>query len=354
MERKIDMKKYRRIALIPAYEPTEILIDVVRKLYEEDFRIIVVNDGSSSSRAVVFNSIMPYAEIFSHSVNKGKGEALKSGFRYIEETTPYDCVVATVDADGQHCVEDVIRCCEAAEKSNALVLGSRHFTGDVPLKSMLGNTITRVVCRFVGLNVFDTQTGLRAFRSEMIPVLLNIEGERYEYEMNMLLECNEKGIKIDEVEIETVYIDGNSSSHFNPLKDSYRIYKRIIKFAASSIIGFITDYLLFTIFAFLTAGLGAGASLTFSNIAARICSCSVNYSLNRNLVFKSKNGVAKSAAQYFALAAGIMLLNTIVLNVFVGILGVNVYLAKILVELLFFSVSWIVQQKLIFKQADQC
>lgn len=104
----------------------------------------------------------------------------------------------------------------------------------------------------------------------------------------------------------------------------------------------------------ITSGLGTGFSLTFSNITARICSCSVNYTLNRKLVFKSTNGVAKSAAQYFLLASCIMLLNTIVLNIFVSILGLNPYLAKILVELIFFSLSWFVQQRFIFRQTAQC
>jgi glycosyltransferase involved in cell wall biosynthesis len=247
-----------------------------------------------------------------HSGNKGKGRALKTGLAYIKENFPKDSVVVTLDADGQHTVKDAIRVCRhAAENPGCLLLGSRSFGGDVPARSRFGNSVTRFVYRLsTGTQVNDTQTGLRAFGFEMIPLMLGVEGERYEYEMNVLLECSRQNIPIKEVEIETIYLNNNSASHFNTLKDSFRVYREIIKFAASSFTGFVVDYGMYSLLVILTGGLGTSVSIPISNIIARITSASVNYSINKRYVFQNKDSVAKTATQYFVLAACILAGNT--------------------------------------------
>lgn len=338
------MSDVKRIAIVPAYEPDSALNDVAAELKENGFDVVVINDGSGSGYDGVFAAAEEYAAILEHEVNRGKGAAIKTGLRYISEkyTAPY--TVVTVDADGQHKVKDAVRICETAEQhSDSLVLGSRRFTGKIPLRSRFGNTVTRFVYRMAsGVKVYDTQTGLRAFSAEALPRMQEIEGERYEYEMNVLMRLAKEKIPIREEWIETVYLNDNSSSHFKAVKDSCRIYKEILKFSASSLIGFCVDYAMYCLL------FGITGKPEISNIAARVVSASVNYTLNRKMVFKSKASVWKSALQYFALAAGILACNTLLLKLLTS-LGVNAYLAKIPVEIVMFAVSWLVQHRLIFK-----
>ena len=337
----------KRIALIPAFEPDRHLIDVLSGLSLNGFEAVVVNDGSSPERNDIFAEASQHSTVLTHDINRGKGEALKTGLKYICEhyTAPY--TVVCVDADGQHRTEDAIRVCERSESErDALVLGSRRFTGRVPFKSRAGNSITRFVFRISsGVSVYDTQTGLRAFSDMLIPELLDIQGERYEYEMNMLMQMARERVPIREVPIETIYLDDNASSHFNPLIDSAKIYWEILRFSGSSLIGFCVDYLLYCILNAVTG------QLIFSNVAARIVSATVNYTINRNVVFKSRVSVVRSALQYILLAVAIIVCNTLLLKYLTG-LGVNRYLAKIPVEMIMFLVSWSVQHMLIFRNPE--
>lgn len=342
-----------RIALIPAYEPESQLIDLLQNAQEKGLKTIVIDDGSGHSFSDIFDRAAEFAVILTHSENRGKGCAIKTGLKYIREHDSRPYTVVTMDADGQHQISDAVRVCEAAEHHlNALILGSRQLRENVPLRSRFGNTITRFVYRVsTGLRIHDTQTGLRAFSDELLPVLLEISGKRYEYEMNVLLEFARKGIRIEETLISTIYFNKNNGSHFNTLKDSYRIYKEILKYSASSLISFLLDYSLYSLFTVLTGGLG-GFSLTVSNIAARIISASVNFTINRKLVFKSEKSVWKSAVQYFALAAAILAGNTFVLSLLVEQLGMNQFTAKLLTEILFFVLSWLVQRFIIFRRKE--
>ncbi len=220
------------IALIPAYQPAEGLIDLLEELTDSGFDIIVVNDGSSAEYEDIFVKASVYAMVLSHSHNRGKGAALKTGLKYIESRYGEDCTVVTMDADGQHTSDDALKVVRTAvENPGTMVIGMRALDKNVPLRSRFGNTITRFVYHLAtGMSVHDTQTGLRAFSGELIPKLSDIPGERYEFEMNELLILPESGVKIMECEIRTIYLDDNSSSHFNSIKDSARIYREIFRF----------------------------------------------------------------------------------------------------------------------------
>ncbi len=340
------------VALVPAYEPTETLVELIGQLDDAEFNIVVIDDGSGEKYGDIFRAVRCCATVLTHVKNKGKGCALKTGLSYIKDHYPENTVIVTLDADGQHKVLDAVRVCQAAEKNaNRLFLGSRSFGKNVPARSLFGNTITRFVYRLsTGTHVRDTQTGLRAFNTGMIPFMLNVNGERYEYEMNVLLECSRCGMPIEEIEIETVYYENNTASHFSTIKDSFLVYREIIKFAASSFTGFLVDYGLYSLLIVLTAGLGTAFSVPLSNVSARIVSAGVNYSINRHFVFKCKSGVVKTAAQYFALAAVILLGNTLLLSFLVDSLHVNKFAGKIFTEITFFTVSWLAQRYVIFRK----
>ncbi len=339
----------RRIALIPAYEPDNRFPELAKEVSLAGFQLIVVDDGSGSQYAELFQKVKQYAVVLTHSKNCGKGCALKTGLTYIQEHFSDDDTIVTMDSDGQHTVRDAHRLCSYAEKHpDSLVLGSRALKENVPLRSRFGNSVTRFVFRLTtGLSVHDTQTGLRAFGCELVPFLLSISGQRYEYEMNVLLACAKNQIPVDELEIETIYMDNNAGSHFDTVKDSFRVYKEILKFSASSFISFLVDYSLYSLLLILTG------NLTASNIGARVVSATVNYTVNRKLVFQSKAGIARSAGQYFLLAAAILAGNTLVLHILSDGLGVNRYLAKLITELLFFTISWLIQHFIIFRRKTE-
>jgi len=217
----------RVAVLIPAWDPDRTLIPLVASLLELGFgAIIVVDDGSSSSE--IFSELKPLDRVhmLRHAINLGKGRALKSGINYFLCDFPAFDVLVTADADGQHAAADIARVATAAlRNSTKAVLGSRGFVKDVPLRSRIGNGFTcRIFALVTGVRLIDTQTGLRAFPRSMLPSLLVLEGERYEYEMNVLTYICRTGSKPLEVPIETIYFEGNKSSRFNPIRDSMSIY----------------------------------------------------------------------------------------------------------------------------------
>lgn len=217
------------IILIPAYEPDSKLLKLLREINNK-YPVVVVNDGSNKAYKDIFNEVKKYAHLLSYDKNMGKGYALKTGLNYIEDT--YDnYIVVTMDVDGQHTLKDALRLCDyVKEHKDTLALGKRYFTKNTPIRSRIGNYITRKVFKLVTKNkIYDTQTGLRAFSNELIDYMINIPGNRYEYEMNVLLNLKKDNIKHTEIPIETIYLDHNKSSHFNSLTDSYKVYKEIFK-----------------------------------------------------------------------------------------------------------------------------
>ena len=244
-----DTTKKRAVVLIPAYKPDERLIDLTRELIVENgLDVLLVDDGGQEAFAHIFDACRALgAEVAVHAVNMGKGRALKTGINAAMLKWPDMAGIVTADADGQHTPADILRLIDALhEHPDKLVLGSREFTGDVPFKSRWGNRITRFVYALAsGVKVGDTQTGLRALPAASLPAMVRIEGERYEYEMNVLLKLRDMGLGVFEVPIETIYIDDNAGSHFNPVRDAFKIYMVIFKYLFSSATSFVVDYALY-------------------------------------------------------------------------------------------------------------
>jgi len=332
------------IALIPAYKPTEVLPDLVRQCRKNGLTVVVVDDGSGEEYTGVFTACGAEATVLRHGENEGKGRALKTGLAYIADRWGSETVVVTLDADGQHKIEDAVAVCAIAdEHPEALVLGGRRFERKVPLRSRFGNAVTRFVYRVsTGYRVYDTQTGLRAFSGSMLSRLSGIPGERYEYEMNMLFTLAKDGVEILEHPIETIYAEDNAQSHFHAVWDSLRIYKEILKFSASSFLGFLVDYAVYSLLLLFTD------VLWVANVIARIISATVNFTVNRRYVFDSRESVWKSAVKYVLLAAVILAGNTVVLNLLVNA-GLHKLGAKLITELFFFIFSWLIQRLLVFR-----
>ena len=355
------------VVLIPAFKPEEALVGFSKELLEQGFKdIIVVDDGSGELFKEIFSELKAMGcTLLTHEVNKGKGRALKTAFEYILVKNLDIKGVVTADADGQHLIPDIIRVGgEMLQSESTMVLGSRVLSKKAPLRSRLGNAITRTVFNVVsGQKVHDTQTGLRALPIESLKDILLLSGEHYEYEMNMLLDAKRLKLTIKEIEIETVYIDDNSGSHFNAWLDSWRIYKliiwktfkRIIMFGGSSLISFGIDYTMFTLLNIVVPkiawlNISGAKELLVAVVGARIVSATTNFLINRNFVFAQKTGgkLPKHIFGYVALVALIMTANYFILLGFTS-LGLNVYIAKVITEALLFMVSFFVQHRIIFK-----
>ena len=342
--------------IIPAYKPSEELPALLKqfKAYPE-YTPIVVDDGSGDAFRSIFDALPEGVQLLRHPENRGKGAALKTALAHVLSNCPQCELAVTADADGQHRCEDIRRVClTAAENPEALVLGSRQFEGNVPLRSRLGNGLTRQVFSIAsGVKVYDTQTGLRAFGRRAMQRFVDVPGERYEYEINMLLTAAQSGMPVIEEKIETVYLNDNASSHFNAFRDSFKIYLCIFKFSASSLLAFVIDYLLALLFKGLTASWAASVSLNFSVIAARIISASVNFAVNRKVVFKGNESLSRAAVKYALLAVCILALNLAMMHLFTIALNWPFALAKILTEVLLFYLSFVMQGKFVFRSLSK-
>lgn len=337
-----------RIVIIPAYNPDEKLEKLVEENCFLENEVIVIDDGSDNQFQKIFWNIEKYCIVLHHNKNKGKGAAIKTALNYIKDELPHCNVIGIMDADGQHLTEDMEYLMnEAANNAKSLVVGARRIDQKMPWKSRFGNKITRGVFHLItGVTLSDTQSGLRAFSRDLLETFLNVYGDRYEYETNVLLMCAKKNIPIHEFSIHTIYHDKeNSCSHFRKFRDSVRIYKDLLKFALFSLTGFAIDYILFTIFAVLLPK--TAMALTLGNISARIVSGYYNYRMNCRFVFH-QHETMRTTVEYIGLASAILFANSIILNSFVFLIDMPIYIAKILTELMMFLISWMIQNKVIF------
>ena len=336
------------IVLIPAYQPDMRLARLVLELHRADpkVRIIVVDDGSGPHYSVYFTAAQAAgATIVTSARNRGKGRALRAGIAKAIAIAPGE-VVVTADADGQHEVGDILAVGRRAEESGRIVLGARSFGEDVPARSRFGNRATAVLFRLAtGVRLCDTQTGLRAFPSEDLLWLLDAPGDRYEYELSVLLRAAESRLPLEEIPIATIYEEGNPTSHFRPIRDSARIYPPLLAFSASSIAGFVVDYL---------GVLGLNALLggiLVPVLGARILSAGVNFALNRRVFRAARGSVVSSAVKYAALALALVGASSVGIFLLTRA-GLALWAAKPLVDVVLYLASYRIQRRLVFTECE--
>lgn len=333
--------------LIPAYQPNDKLIELIENLKKScDFPIIIIDDGSGEKYSKIFDKAKSLnCEVISYPENHGKGYALKTGIQYLKEISETEGFVSA-DADGQHLPKDIINIANTLlDKNLDLVIGTRDFSlPEIPLRNKFGNKCSILVFNaMTGLDLNDTQTGLRAYSSKLFDLLLETDGNRYEYEFNFILRISEEDINYTQVQIETIY-DGNKSSHFRPIKDSVLIYKPVAKFFVSSILSAIIDFVLLFVFKRITN------NLLQSVVLARIISSLFNFIVNRNIVFNKKTGKLSSHfVKYYSLALVILALNYLSLHLLNEVIGMPLVIAKIIVEIILYTLSFIAQKRMVFK-----
>lgn len=348
------------IILIPAYKPDQSLVRLARALraQDPDAEILVIDDGSGSTYAPIFTELrIDGVTVQTHPANRGKGAALRTGIEWAQTNRPGEILV-TADADGQHLPRDIFRVgvrteTAAAAGQRSIILGVRTKpdpnAGEegtkVPLRSKIGNSATvGFFALATGARVADTQTGLRGFTPQILDWLLQIPGDKYEYEFSMLLRATRADVELVQVPIVKVYEPGNPTSHFRPLQDSARIYAPLLLFLASSFVtGFLVDALA------LFALVALGVPLLGAVVGARIISALTNFTVNRIIMHDggSRPSTSSSLVRYATLAVGILAANAALMEALTG-LGASLLVAKILTELILIPVSFAVQRRWVF------
>jgi putative flippase GtrA len=330
------------IVIIPSYNPNDKLIKVVKDLKQVNLNnLVVVDDGSASK--TIFKKLEKECIVVHHNINMGKGAAIKTGVRKaIKEYKNINGFIF-VDGDGQHLAKDVKKINDELNKNDEIILGVRDFNDpNVPSRSKFGNKASRLYFKLAtGKTLSDTQTGLRGIPYKYENYLLYTEGNRYEYEMNFLLNTANDGIPFKTINITTVYEENNKESHFNPIKDSIRIYAEPLKYIVSSLSSFIIDVLLFSLFNKIS-GL-----VFFANILARFISGTYNYCVNKYWCFKSygKHELPKYLLLFFTQ----MLISSGLLKLF-SLLDNHFIILKIIIDFIIFVVNYLIQKRYIFKE----
>jgi len=293
-------------ALIPTLNPPDKIIEITNGLISRGFeRVIIVNDGSTAEGSEnIFETLagIEGCTVLNHDINMGKGRALKTAFDYFIKNDMGHAGVVTLDDDGQHTIDDAISCAKALESNpDALIIGARDFSPankNVPIKSRLGNRITSKVFRFAcGVNISDTQTGLRAVPASLMAPLMDVSGERFEYETNMLLFAIDEGIEIVETPISTIYIEDNKATHFNALRDSWKIYKLLMSHILLALVPFVVDIALFALIYAMFPSDSAVTRIFYGTLAARAVSLLIGAFTSKKRIFKNRETRRQTASR---------------------------------------------------------
>lgn len=352
------------LIVIPTLNPPqELFKKYIDDLIKEGFdSILIVNDGSKVEFKPLFDELATKKEctVYNHAVNLGKGRALKNSINYfltLPNVQDYIGII-TADSDGQHEIKDVIKVRDAmVANPTKLYFGSRNFDGeDIPAKSRFGNKMTTNLVKLLyGKKIRDTQTGLRGIPAPIASLFIDLNGERFQYEMNMLVSAVRSNIDVEEIEIKTLYFDDNSETHFRPIQDSLEIMGTLLgtffKYIMSSVSSFAVDLLLFQLMIILFRQLDNDLRIVISTVIARIGSSIINYLINKNIVFENKEKDSSLLIKYFSLVVVQMSISALLVALFYRVTGMQETLIKVLVDSFLFLVSYRIQKLYVFKSS---
>ena len=345
------------VGIIPSYMPDEKLEQTVAGCLQtcgNIQRLVVVDDGSGPEYAEVFDRVGAAderVEVLHLGVNIGTGGAIKVGIQHTIHRYPDATGFAVFDADGQHHPEDVRNVvARFLENPEVFVIGVREYHDpniEIPLRSRFGNRVTEIVFRLcTGVHLSDTQSGLRCYPRKIAAMCTQIEKSRYEFQLEALILAVENAACV-QVPIRTIYEENNRRSHFRPILDSLRIYVVFLRFIASSLISFAVDYVVFAV-AYLLLEPMACRAILYSLIVSRVCSCSVNFIINKFSVFRSKGRAVREAVSFVVLALLLFGLSYYGIWFMKEQLHVSPLISKILVEATLFVTSFAVQRFYVF------
>ena len=331
--------------LIPAYNPDENLISLVKELKERGFDILVINDGSPKVYDVIFSEVQNYALVSGYRENRGKGAALKYGIKKTLELFPNASYIITADCDGQHSATDICRVGEKLSDSSDFVLTTRDLRGKIPTRSRIGNSMSRVVYSLFNAKYLDdNQSGLRGFSVKHADWMLNVSGDKYDYEMNVLFYAAKLRIKICEMPIKTIYINENKSSHFKPVEDTIKIYKAVFKTSFATLF-----FSAVTLICVLLFDIFMSWNYFYITIPASCLVCAAfRFIINKLIVFKNINYRASFTSCLINIVrsalytASCFLLSFLRLDMFVSFLISVVFFAA--VQYYCFKLSYIIKR----------
>lgn len=351
------------IIVIPALNPGETLITYVNELIHSGInQVVLIDDGSCAAQKEIFQTLVlqhPECRLLIHEQNRGKGRALKDAFAYILSQKEWEGLnVITADSDGQHLVKDILLLDAQMQEASlgnspCLFLGCRNFERkNIPWRSRFGNRLTSVLFRLLYKeSVMDTQTGLRGIPYELLKPLSELKGERFEYEMNMLTEMALRKIPFRIVEIETIYLDNNSESHFRPIMDSFQIYRILLgnffRYCFSSVLSALLDLLLFTVISRMLPD--SPYQILIATVIARLFSSLFNYWCNKTLVFRDANRAKASIYKYYGLCITAMFVSAGMVTL-LSPLPVPNTLIKMFVDTILYLFNYYIQKHYIFTQ----
>lgn len=223
MELQTLFEKHSVYVLIPTYNNATTIAQVIQSVQAYTDRVLVVNDGSTDNTATVLAGFKSIAQV-SYPVNKGKGYALRQGFKYLQGSDVK--YVITIDSDGQHKPSDLIHFIENIDKHpTAIMMGARDMAqANVPGKSSFGNKFSNFWFKFqTGIDMPDTQTGYRLYPLYLMKDI-SLLTNKYELEIEVIVKSAWRGIEVVAVPIDVYYpVKEERISHFRPFKDFSRI-----------------------------------------------------------------------------------------------------------------------------------
>ncbi len=341
----------KTVVLIPTLDPDEQLITVIRKCKEIGLhRFVVIDDGSAPASLTIFEEAQSLgAHVFRHDVNRGKGAALKTGITHAAAVFPDLDGVVTADADGQHTPSDILKIAQAVgAEEKGLILGVRDLTAaSVPARSRFGNQVSKILFFLMtGVHCSDTQTGLRGIPRSMFTLAEQTPGERYDYEMNFLTETARRKIPIRMLPIQTIYLEGNRSSHFRAIRDSALIYQRSLKYLVTALGSFVLDIALFAILSSCISP-HSPAGIWWANTLARCGSGLFNFKLNQVWSFQVKERRMIQFWKYLLLFVCVMQVSSVLVSL-CSRSPLPLTLTKVVIDTVLFFINYHVQRRWIF------
>jgi glycosyltransferase involved in cell wall biosynthesis len=215
--------------LIPAYNAEVTLRAVLDECLVHGLPLVVVDDGSTDGTACILDGLP--VTLLAHSVNRGKGAALKTGFDWAIKQQVYDGVI-TLDADGQHDPTAIPRLlAEADKKGYDCLLASRHsqFEEMAGLRMVWNRFGVWCMRKRTGFEITDSQSGFRYYRSRLLQSV-HLEKNGYDLEMELLVKGWKAGFKIGSLPVPARVADGRATSHYRPVQDTWNICMTFLKF----------------------------------------------------------------------------------------------------------------------------
>lgn len=327
-----------RVALIPIQETNEHLLTILKELKENNFHNVVVYYGTNEEDKMFLQQLTSDAKVMILASRQGRGNAIKSGLKYIKEKYRKNTLIVTMDGDGSHTIEDVVRLCnECMIAQDTFFLGKKEELKEWEHK--INNFFTKTMYRVSGgESLSDTTTTLRAFSYNLIDLLLTVKGEKDDFEANVLITCASHKVKIKEVDLTKEKENITSDEKEKTFEKGIDLLKENTKKLNTFNIPWVSYLIDFVLFLFLNRFIEGHIIIT--NLFARVISSL--FSFNKERVHKID--LEKALKQFTVKTFALLFLETLLLLLFVKIIHLPIFVAKLFSEILYILFDYGVQE----------